>query len=198
MEKSGNGKQMYVMYRIFLYFFMVLFIFQAGIGVANLVKVLSTKSEEIELEDTGYSYRFEGVIGYNQWTYLEQGTGGDLENPKACCVVFLVLALMTNNIPCLILLYYIHKILKRTESGRSPFVGEMVRDVNVVAGLLIGIGLCSRSVLALGMAVVSEKINVDLIDEMQFEWIFAGIIVFLFRDIFAHGCVLQQDVDETL
>ncbi len=151
----------------------------------------------IELTDTGEAYRFELFCGYVQYGKENLPVGIEIVNNKTFCIAFLVLSVLTKELPVLAALGYLRKILNVIRDSHSPFVGQTAEYVGKIGKLLILTGIFGKLVLQMGLGLLAFHAP-NMVNPLEFSWIFAGIIVLLIGDILRWGCELQEFSDETL
>lgn len=175
-------------------------IFYTIMIVLTVISALSygLKAEgDIHVIDTGYSYRFDLLMGYANCDYENVPEGMRMLNEKTFCISFLLFTIISRDIPILIILNYFRKMLGIIKESHSPFVKEIVKCTKNIGMVLILMGLFGKLILQLGISMVAYH-ALNFVNPIEFSWIFAGIIVFLLSDVFSWGCELQQFSDETL
>jgi hypothetical protein len=163
----------------------------------NVVGLCALPESEIELVDTGYSYRFEMALGYGQYRYDELMTGMELVSNKAFCIAFTLLSYLTKDLPFLIILLCLRRMLNGIRNSHSPFVPQSVIDTQLIGRLLLLTGFFGTGILQMGIGLLAFH-RPYLMNPLEFSLIFAGVVVLLAGDILKQGCELQEFSDETL
>lgn len=183
--------------RVLVWGAIIYFGFSVVMTLVNVVYLGLQPSSAIKIIDTGYSYRFDLVIGYAQCTYENLPVNVDMTGPKIFSVTFLIMVTLVKDIPYLIALNYARKILNTMKRAHSPFVPELADYMGKIGEILILLGLFSKLVLQVLMGAIAYH-TLNFVNPTQFSWVFSGIVVLLISDIFRRGCELQEFSDETL
>ncbi len=168
-----------------------------SITVIEIMRLWGRPEAEVILIDTGYSYRFEMFAGYAQCSYLNIPAEARMVSRKTFCMAWLILSVMTEDLPVLAVLGYLRKIMKVIRESHSPFVPQTVSCTQKIGWLILLTGIFGEAVLQMGMGLLVYRVPY-LMNPLNFFWIFAGAVVLLVGDILKWGCDLQKFSDETL
>lgn len=177
---------------------MVWFLCSLIATAASMIYLFLKPAGEIVLKNTGYGYEFPiigGMYARCGMQYLPQY--GEIISNKAFCEAFLGLSILVRDIPYLILLAYLVKLLKTIRSSHSPFVEKTAKYTRRAGLLMIIMGCFQKLVMQTGMAAIAFH-TLYINNPFVPQWILAGVIILLMSDIFDRGCELQQFSDETL
>lgn len=197
MDYAKRGLEHSGICRFFVEIATVYFALSTIISIITAIYMCFQPESSIILEDTGYSYRFDMLIGYAQLSCDNLPPGAVMAGAKVFCVSYILLSVVAKNLPVLLVLYHIIRILNTIKKSHSPFVPVIVENVKRVGYIMIVMGLCSKIVLQMGMGLVAFHMPY-MNNPVVFSCLFAGVIVFLVGDIMEWGCELQEFSDETL
>ena len=183
--------------RLFLNGALLFWIVKMVILTVSIVQLCLRPESAIELIDTGYSYRFDAFVGYMQCRYELLPIGIEMVSKKAFCIAFILLSGMTKDLPILIILGYLRRIMSVIKNSHSPFVLKTVHYTGKIGNIMILMGIFGEIVFRTGMSLLACHV-LCTVGQMEFSWIFAGIIVLFAKDILKWGCELQEFSDETL
>lgn len=167
------------------------------IAVIEVIRLCHMPEAGIELTDTGYSYRFELLLGYAQCGYENLPMGAEMAGRRIFCIAWVVLTTVTKQLPVLALLGYLYKIMNVIRDSHSPFVFQTVDCVRRIGRILLLTGIFGEAVLQMGMGLLVFHVPY-LMNPLDISWIFAGVVVLLSGGILEWGCELQEFSDETL
>lgn len=207
IEKAleGKGESHYKVCRVLLSLFVIFFIGRIVLCMINTIYLGMQTASNIQVVDNGTGYRYDLLVGAAQceYKYLPFGwSSGDvgIVSGKAFAMSVLALQMLTVDIPLLVVLNAIGKFLKVIGKTHSPFVSEAVVHTDKAGMVLLRIGFLSELVITLGIGVFAyHTLNTgDLLRIINVPYVFAGMVLLLFGDIYRRGCALQQEADETL
>lgn len=183
--------------RLFLEGVTIFFVLSTAVTLISAIYLCLQPESGIVLKDTGYSYRFELLVGYAQCGYEHLPLDVNIVSSKIFCISFLLLSLVTKDLPILVMLYYFRRILNTIRKSHSPFVPAITEDTKMIGKVLILVGIFGGVILQMGLGLIAYHVPY-IENPLEFSWIFAGIIVLLAADILNWGCELQTFSDETL
>lgn len=176
---------------------MVWFGFSLIMTVVSMIQLFRLPAGEIVLENAGYAYEFSSMGGIVRCGMQYLPMYGEIVSNKAFCEAFLGLSILVRDIPYLVLLAYLVKLLKTIRSSHSPFVAKTTKYARRAGILMVLMGFLQKLVMQTGMAAIAYH-TFYMNNPFVPQWILAGVIVLLMSDIFERGCELQQFSDETL
>ena len=92
---------------------------------------------------------------------------------------------------------YGQKVLKVISRSHSPFLPEAAKLIKKMGGVMIFLGIGTLLIVQVGMNLINFH-RLQFENPWEFSWLLAGVITLLLADIFARGCALQEEVDETI
>lgn len=192
-----NERSHFKWFQIFITVALLVWGVRTLMGIISLVHLSVQPESAIHLADTGHSYRFDLLTGYADCSYENLPADAEMVNGKVFCVTFSLLGTVAIHLPVLLLLIYIRKMLKVIRGSYTPLVIAVAEYTNKAGKVLVLMGFFSFTIMQMGMGLIVYQ-EPYLMNPIQFTWVFAGMILLLFGDIFLKGCALQQISDETL
>lgn len=165
--------------------------------IINTVALCVLPESELELVDTGFSYRFEMLLGYAQYRYEQPFVGMEIVSNQTFAIAFIVLTALTRDLPILAVLVLLRRMMNVIQSSHSPFVSQNVIAAQNIGRILLLTGCFGKGLLQMGIGLLAFH-RPYLMNPLEFSWIFAGVIVLLADDMLKWGCDLQAFSDETL
>lgn len=157
----------------------------------NSLEVLSFKNEFI-IKSSNLSFWMGGSISKSLATYpLDQ----PFSNIKFAFIIAQITDLIKQSL-IILTFYFINKILNNIEINYTPFIIENANKIKLVGFLLIAFSIVPNLVAYFLLKIVTEGVVLDI--DSSLPMIFAASFILLLSKIFAYGCELQKDSDETL
>lgn len=181
----------------FLYVFLGVYVIRGGLLLVNAVWGYFVPAQGIRMEEVGYGYRFDLLIGYMILRFGDIPNGYPIENERMLAVTSAVIILITQVIPVILILAAGIKALRLLLISYSPFVSRMPVWFRRLGVFMILFGILGKS----AMQILINYINFGRLffeNPLQYEWIIMGLLLLILSDVFRIGNKLQIDSDETL
>ncbi|MGO5053309.1 hypothetical protein ACTQ6A_12470 [Lachnospiraceae bacterium LCP25S3_G4] len=186
-EKSldGTGQSHSQSSMFFLYVIAVCSIINIMISIINMIYLGFQPTSEIQITHMANDYYYLDFFIGSGTSIIGNVIGGmTVINPKVFSIAFIIQQLIMVDIPFLLVLNYLRKMIKAIGASYSAFIPESVMYTKKAGNILFIVGMIGFFIGGLGGSALI--------------WVFAGTILLLFSSIFKRGCSLQQDVDETI
>lgn len=183
--------------QILLMFFLIGALAGLIVTVASLGAICIHPASEIVVSDTGSGLRFDLLAGYANLSAEYLPADYTVPDGKLFAVTYLLLDLITDQLPRLLILWLAGKMLNQIGKSHSPFIPEAADYVKWIGRIIMLMGLFRNLLMQAGISVIVYH-QISLRNPIDFSWILVGLIVLLVGDIFKRGCVLQKDADEML
>lgn len=190
-----SKKSIFWIYCLF-YLFFCINIFDFALGLLCIIQTLIFP-DAVSLINTGYSYRFNMLLGYGQVNFENLPSIHTISDEHIFIMSVMISCILTKYLPIIIIMIYGGKILKIISNFYTPFNPDMPIYFRKIGIILILVGFFGKLITQLLLSLVNFH-KVYFNNPTQLEWIFAGLLIFLLSDIFKQGVKLQQSEDETL
>ena len=103
---------------------------------------------------------------------------------------------LIKNVLIIPIFYFTNKILNNIETNYTPFTIENANKIKLIGLLLIAYSIVPNLVAYSLLRIVTQGVVLEINSSLPM--IFAASFILLISNIFAYGCELQKDSDETL
>ena len=183
--------------RLFLAGALLVWLIRFAVAAVTIIWLCGQPESAIQLTETENAYRFDMILGYAQCGWEHLPGGAEIVSSKRFCIVFVFFSSITRELPVLLLLGYLRRILNVIRDSHSPFVSQTAEYTGKIGWLLGLTGVYGTSLNQRGQGLLGYH-QPYFVNPLEFSWIFAGVIVLLTSDILRWGCELQEFSDETL
>lgn len=190
--------------KITKFFFNILLIFlvcETLAVIGNTMGFIATPESSIQIIDKEHRYfRLEGKLGHTSPSYDHVAmVNADLpvENPKLFAVSFNLLLLITEVLPKLFVMLLARRLLKEITASYTPFTDKTPKLIRSAGMILLLKGALGKLILQVGLNFINFR-RLSFVNPYEINWILIGLFILLLADVFAKGCALQQEFDETL
>ncbi len=183
--------------RLFLAGALLVWLIRVAVAAVTIIWLCGQPESAIQLTETENAYRFDMILGYAQCGWEHLPGGAEIVSSKRFCIVFVFFSSITRELPVLLLLGYLRRILNVIRDSHSPFVSQTAEYTGKIGWLLVLTGVFGKWIFQMGMGLLVYH-QPYFVNPLEFSWIFAGVIVLLTSDILRWGCELQEFSDETL
>lgn len=183
--------------RVLFYILFAVIVIEAIVTAADIFYFASQPVSAIQVSASDSRYSFLGLFGYYRLTFDYLAISEGITNGKLFAMSVAAAFLLFRSFPLLLIMNFGRKLMKTLKSSYTPFTAETTSCIKIIGIIMICMGSLSRFLFQVSINIVNLH-RINLVNPYDPSWILAGIFTFLLADIFARGCYLQQESDETL
>lgn len=183
--------------RVLFYIALAVIVIKTLGTIADIFYFASQPVSAIQVSASDSRYSFPGLFGYYRLPFDYLAIYEGIINGKLFAMSVAVALLLFNSFPLLLIMNLGRKLIKNLKYSYTPFTAETTSYIKKIGIIMICMGSLSRFLFQVSINVVNLH-RINFVNPYDLSWILAGIFTFLLSDIFARGCYLQQESDETL
>lgn len=196
MMRANRGSKRNFWISFLFYLFFLNFILEVVIGIISIGQSLLSP-DMISIMNTGYSYRYNMLIGYGEVKFEDMPFYHTIENNAIFVLSAGVSYIISNSIPFLAIMIYGRKILRIINNFYTPFSPDMPAYIRNIGIIFILMGFFGKLIRQLLLGFFNFH-KLYFHNPLELQWIFIGLLIIVLSDIFRRGVELQRNEDETL
>ena len=183
--------------RVLFCFLFIFFVYRTLASVVNIIYFASQPASAIQVSANESRYIFPGLFGYYRIPLDYLAVYDGITNGKLFALSITIAGFLFKDIPLLVIINLGRILFKNLKGSYTPFTAGTTSCIKKIGIIMICMGSLSKLLIQVSVNVVNLH-RFNCVNPYEPSWILAGIFTFLLADIFARGCYLQQESDETL
>lgn len=183
--------------RVLFYILFAAIVIETIQTAADVFYFASQPASAVQVSISDSRYNFQGLSGYYRLSFDYLAIYGEITDGRLLALSIAAAKLLFRRFPLLLIMNLGRKLIKTLKSSYTPFTAETTSYIKKIGIIMICMGSLSRFLFQVSINIINLH-RINYANPYDLSWILAGIFTFLLADIFARGCYLQQESDETL
>lgn len=181
---------------IVFYVILCVLILWSVLELINVLVICWDKSP-IVINNTGFSYTFQLLLGYAEVGFASLPHNRIIEDTRLFAGTVILGHFITFSVPLLYMAFYARKIMNTLLTEYTPFLEKMPDYIYKIGTVMVMVGLLSKPLNQILISTVNFH-TLYFNNPFQLQWILGGLMILLLEKVFKVGVVLQKSYDETL